>query len=312
GGELGSGGGIYNSGTLTLTNCTVSGNEATGNEATGNEGVGGGIFNPYGTLTLIRNIVSGNSALNGSEIFSDGEYGENGGTIDADEYNVFGHSGLTTAQAFVAFAPGATDVTCSSDGTIPTVIASILNTTLADNGGPTLTHALVANSPAIDLASTGPDTDQRGIARPQGSGVDAGAYEYASDPSMSVSLATLDVAAASESHALTVTSNVVWTAATAAEWLTITPISGIGNGSVNVTASANTGLARDGIITFSATGVTPVTVTVTQAAGSVPPNTAPRFQNIGNKTVKAGQSITFQVIADDEDDNVLQYSATHP
>jgi hypothetical protein len=41
---------------------------------------------------------------------------------------------------------------------------------LADNGGPTLTHALLAGSPAIDA---GDDlaclaTDQRGIARPQG------------------------------------------------------------------------------------------------------------------------------------------------
>ncbi|WP_369008518.1 BACON domain-containing protein [Klebsiella pneumoniae] len=50
----------------------------------------------------------------------------------------------------------------------------------------------------------------------------------------------------------------VWTATTTADWLTITPISGIGNGSVNVTASANTGVARNGIITFSATGVPPV------------------------------------------------------
>ena len=46
---------------------------------------------------------------------------------------------------------------------------------LADNGGPTLTHALGAGSPAID-AATGfcPATDQRGVSRPQGSACDLG------------------------------------------------------------------------------------------------------------------------------------------
>jgi hypothetical protein len=51
---------------------------------------------------------------------------------------------------------------------------------LADNGGPTLTMALLPGSPAInagDPADT-PSTDQRGVPRPQGAGVDIGAYEY--------------------------------------------------------------------------------------------------------------------------------------
>jgi hypothetical protein len=54
---------------------------------------------------------------------------------------------------------------------------------LDDNGGPTLTHALNRNSPAIDAGectdSTGaPVTlDQRGEPRPQGDGCDIGAYE---------------------------------------------------------------------------------------------------------------------------------------
>lgn len=42
-------------------------------------------------------------------------------------------------------------------------------------------------------------------------------------------------------------------------------------------------------------------------------NRAPRFRLIGNMTVKAGQTITFEVIADDEDaGDVLQYSASNP
>jgi hypothetical protein len=50
---------------------------------------------------------------------------------------------------------------------------------LADNGGPTWTHALGAGSPAIDAASDAacPATDQRGVARPQGARCDIGSYE---------------------------------------------------------------------------------------------------------------------------------------
>jgi hypothetical protein len=62
------GAGIFNSGTLTLINCTVSGNNAA-------EGYGsferGGIFNS-GTLTLTNCTVSGNDAHYGGGIFNSG------------------------------------------------------------------------------------------------------------------------------------------------------------------------------------------------------------------------------------------------
>ena len=50
---------------------------------------------------------------------------------------------------------------------------------LADNGGPTQTMALLPGSPAIDagVAVAGVTTDQRGIARPQGTTPDIGAFE---------------------------------------------------------------------------------------------------------------------------------------
>ena len=52
---------------------------------------------------------------------------------------------------------------------------------LADNGGPTLTMALLPDSPAIDagISVPGVDTDQRGVARPQGPAPDLGAFEVA-------------------------------------------------------------------------------------------------------------------------------------
>ena len=51
---------------------------------------------------------------------------------------------------------------------------------LADNGGPTRTHALLAGSPAIDTAAgcPPPAADQRGVARPRGTACDIGAYEF--------------------------------------------------------------------------------------------------------------------------------------
>jgi hypothetical protein len=59
---------------------------------------------------------------------------------------------------------------------------------LANNGGPTLTHALPATSPAVDAVTNvstcpPPNTDQRGITRPQdgngdgGVACDIGSYE---------------------------------------------------------------------------------------------------------------------------------------
>ena len=50
---------------------------------------------------------------------------------------------------------------------------------IADNGGPTMTHALRGNSPAIDHAvGVSPLVDQRGVSRPLNGKSDSGAYEY--------------------------------------------------------------------------------------------------------------------------------------
>ena len=71
------------------------------------------------------------------------------------------------------------DPSCALIGTDQNVGAGgALVDVLADNGGPTLTHALLAGSPAIDAAVAAcPATDQRGIARPLGAGCDVGSVE---------------------------------------------------------------------------------------------------------------------------------------
>ena len=69
--------------------------------------------------------------------------------------------------------PGLSDITPGVD----------FDTSLADNGGQTLTHALLPGSVAIDAAGVcGLDTDQRGFLRWDGT-CDSGSYEYgALDP----------------------------------------------------------------------------------------------------------------------------------
>jgi Ca2+-binding RTX toxin-like protein len=165
--------------TLTLTNSTLSGNTAIGS--------GGGVYNGIeflGTsakLGLTRSLLSGNTASAGAELTN------SVGTITTNTFNLLGHSGLTTAQALYGFTLAATDITATSDGTTPAALADILNPTLANNGGPTDTHALVSGSPAIDAVTAGcppPNTDQRGFGRPvDGDGdtvaaCDIGAVEF--------------------------------------------------------------------------------------------------------------------------------------
>jgi hypothetical protein len=182
----GDGGGIYNDeGAVHLSNVTVTGNDAAEQ--------GGGVYqyDANASLTLSRSIISGNQSVEGSghDVYI------SGGTVTADDHNVLGSAAATSAAAFTNFSPGATDVDASSDaGNV--ALTAILDPMLADNGGPTETHNLVDDSPAVDLAPdadcAAPPTggvDQRGAARPydvpgQGNDgsdtCDAGAVEFES------------------------------------------------------------------------------------------------------------------------------------
>lgn len=188
--DAGVGGGILNGGTLTVTSSTISGNSAdyggglynnamatiTGSTLSGNSANGGGgLYNVGGTTDFSSSIISGNTAaLNlGNEIsrFS--------GVVNLNDDNLIGDNSRTTAQALEGVTPGASDITATSDGSNPTGLTSILNATLADNGGPTLTHALALGSPAINAGSSSESFDQRGapFLRDDGNGVDIGAFE---------------------------------------------------------------------------------------------------------------------------------------
>ena len=166
--------------TVNVNNSTITGNQLTSSFTQ----EGGGIHLEGGTLNLNQSLISGNTGgTTGMEVFV------SGGTLNSGS-NVLGHSGLTNAQAFSAFTPALGDITATSDGTTATALAGILNTTLADNGGPTtpagtvLTHDLVNGSPAVDAVASGLATDQRGIVRPQGTDFDHGAVELDQAPTL--------------------------------------------------------------------------------------------------------------------------------
>jgi len=183
-------------GFLTLKNSTLSGNSAT---TTTVPGVGyGGAIATYGLgwLTLDNSTLNGNwdDGLAGG-IYSKMSVG--GSTRPVSIKNTILNAGPSGANLFNdggLFQSYGYNL-CSDDGAgLLTDPTDRINTDpmlgpLADNGGPTFTHALLAGSPAIDAGSatdsTGnPDsagnpvtTDQRGVARPQGSANDIGAFE---------------------------------------------------------------------------------------------------------------------------------------
>ena len=95
--------------------------------------------------------------------------------VTADNFNLFGVDGVA---GVTGFTPGATDLVPAAGVQLP----DILDPVLADNGGYTQTHALVPGSPAVDAVPTDcgpPETDQRGVPRPQGAACDIGALEVA-------------------------------------------------------------------------------------------------------------------------------------
>jgi hypothetical protein len=193
------GGGIDNYGTLTITSSTVSGNGATGQHDGQPWGEGGGIS---GTVMLTNSTLSGNYAsLSGGGIGGSGTItnstisGNNGGGI-----SVYGmlEIGNTTLKAGASGANisnnGGTVIShgynLSSDdgGGYLTGPGDQINTdpmlgALQNNGGPTLTHALLPGSPAINAGDPNftppPIYDQRGspFVRVFNGRIDVGSFE---------------------------------------------------------------------------------------------------------------------------------------
>lgn len=225
----GSGGGLFlrsDSGTTTISGSTIDGNRA--NSGGTSSGFGGGI-NIEANLNLTNSTVSGNfAARDGGGIYDSFTGGSNSNVAitsstivnNTATLNGGGLRGSTsTGDAPTSLRNTIIANNTANGGTSPEVsgaIASqgynlIRNTTgatitgdtttnitgldpqlgpLANNGGPTQTHALMVGSPAVDKGNSfGITTDQRGMMRPSdlpnanypnatgGDGADIGAFE---------------------------------------------------------------------------------------------------------------------------------------
>lgn len=185
GGPGGDGGGVYNGFSMDLTNATISNNTTGaggqgGNDTNLNPGVfapngsGGGVRSASSATNLRNSIVAKNLAA---------------GSVNKDVFGAF----TSRSHNFIGQKDGSTGLTdgVNNDqvGTNGSPKDPLLGP-LQNNGGPTPSHNLPPNSPAVGtgdncvLTANGcldnnpaVATDQRGLIRPQGAIVDIGAVE---------------------------------------------------------------------------------------------------------------------------------------
>jgi hypothetical protein len=198
------GGGIYNLGTLTVSNSALAGNEVTsdtvsyGGGGISNRGTatvgnstfagnaapqvwGGGVSNADGAvLTLVNSTLAANTANTGGGLYNSG-----GATLHLQNTIVAGNSGgdcdgvlATNTNNLIQ------DGSCS-----PALFGEPMLSALGDYGPLTdpqvpPTFALLPGSPAIDAGDAAAcasapvnGLDQRGVGRPQGASCDVGAFE---------------------------------------------------------------------------------------------------------------------------------------
>jgi hypothetical protein len=190
-------GGIYNAyqGTLTVSNSTLSGNSATGVSSFSG---GGGIYTSSSLPVTLTNVTltanRANSSGGGLEVYSYSfVFPVLHNTLIAGNFG--GATGTTPDDVSGSLDPGG-DYNLIGDGTNMTGLSNGVNGNqvgsaaapidpllgpLQDNGGPTLTHALLSGSPAIDAGNNAyaTDWDQRGPGYPRivNGIIDIGAFE---------------------------------------------------------------------------------------------------------------------------------------
>ncbi|MEJ5223542.1 MAG: sortase [Anaerolineales bacterium] len=217
-GDFGNGGAINANGNLTVQASTFSGNQANGSitfgygngggisiingdllvenatfSANRANGDGGGVYYRADSSATFNNVtVTANSADAGGGIYSTGDGTGNDAMLNNSL--LAGNSASTGPDCFGymdSFAGHNLIQTASGCPLMGTTTGNILGQNpllgpLANNGGTTFTHALLAGSPAIDAGDPGAScmpTDQRGVARFDGNydsivRCDIGAYEY--------------------------------------------------------------------------------------------------------------------------------------
>jgi len=164
GNSAGLGGGMFNGGPLTIGSTTISDNSAAN---------GGGIYNSGGgTTTITNSTVSGNTASFGGGIFNIGMLAITNSTLSNNSASLGG--GVFNTETFqigdTILNMGASGANIANFGTVTSLGYNLssddgegvltgpgdqINTNpllgpLQDNGGPTFTHELLSGSPAIN------------------------------------------------------------------------------------------------------------------------------------------------------------------
>jgi hypothetical protein len=159
------GGGLFNSGTVTLNTATLSGNTATGEDEV--PGLGGALFN-MGTMTLSASTVSANFAYQGGGIYNldslalvDTIVAANTLTSsDGAEPDLYGNVARTSTNNLIGDGTGMLGISNGTGGNQVGTGGTPINPLLAPlgtyNGGSTETMPPLPGSPA--LAAGGPVT----------------------------------------------------------------------------------------------------------------------------------------------------------
>ena len=168
-------------GTVTIVSCTITGNSAPNAVA----GARSGVWHETGTLNPLNTIIAGNVT---QDIQRDGT-----SVVLTSNYNLIGENTSVEAE-FPAGLPSGTNYVGTNAAPLDPGLGP-----LANNGGPTRTHALEAGSIAIDKGhSLSYAADQRRFFRlvdlpdipnsASGDGGDIGAYEFQSTAGVTVTI----------------------------------------------------------------------------------------------------------------------------
>jgi uncharacterized repeat protein (TIGR01451 family)/CSLREA domain-containing protein len=182
------GGGVRNGADLTIINSTISGNKDVGGCFSDSCGGGGLFVSPSGSTAIINSTIVKNRASASSSVATGGI--ENLGSVTIKN-SIVADNRSSNGEANCGFTP-ITSIghNLESSNTCGfSALGDLVNVQphlgpLADNGGPTRTHALLRASPAIDAAAGCPSSDQRGLHR--WAPCDIGAYEKGFSPDLAL------------------------------------------------------------------------------------------------------------------------------
>jgi len=237
----------------------------------------------FGTITT----QSPNPVLTGNYAFLDSDTYGSGNSQNADlitpTLDLTGFSGVTLHfnHYFLSYSGSSGTVSYSiNNGTSWTQIQQFTNTSATNPAAFSQVIAAVSNQPQVKFKWNY-----------------TGTYGYSwsvddvsitgTSSTLSVTPSNQNVTAPAGTTPFTVTTSSAWAASCNSAWCTVTP-SGTGNGTLTATYTANTGAAsRTASITVTASGLTPVVVTVSQAGTAPTLAVTPSNQNV---TAPAGNT----------------------